>query len=128
MPIGTRTAWVAWVAWGVVLSLAVSVGCSKKDEIAESVGHPPSASAAAAPSAKPSAAAPSAAPAASASADLPPRADCPKGSAGPGTFDRPCDAKGTARLMEAVWTGKTDDKGPHFRVTNKATATVLYGR
>ncbi len=30
--------------------------------------------------------------------------------------------------MDVAWTGKTDDKGPHFRVTNKATRTVLYGK
>jgi hypothetical protein len=66
----------------------------------------------------------SAAPAASA----PPRSDCPKGSAGPGTFDQPCDQKGSTRLMEIAWTGKTDDKGPHFKVTNKSSSVILYGR
>lgn len=30
--------------------------------------------------------------------------------------------------MEATWTGKTDDKGPHFRVTNKSPLVILYGK
>lgn len=30
--------------------------------------------------------------------------------------------------MDVTWTGKTDDKGPHFRVTNKAALVVLYGK
>jgi hypothetical protein len=27
-----------------------------------------------------------------------------------------------------TWTGKTDDKGPSFKVTNKGPATILYGK
>ena len=30
--------------------------------------------------------------------------------------------------MEVAWTGKTDDKGPFFRVTNKSSSVILYGR
>ena len=30
--------------------------------------------------------------------------------------------------MEAVWTGKMDDKGPQFRVTNKSSLVILYGK
>ena len=30
--------------------------------------------------------------------------------------------------MEATWTGKTDDKGPLFRVTNKSPLVILYGK
>ena len=30
--------------------------------------------------------------------------------------------------MEMTWTGKTDDKGPQFRVTNKSSLVVLYGK
>ncbi len=72
----------------------------------------------------------SAAPSASAvaSAALTPRSDCPKGSAGPGTFEKPCEAKGTARMMDVKWTGKTDDKGPFFGVTNNSPAVILYGK
>jgi hypothetical protein len=73
------------------------------------------------------AAAASAAPPPSASA--PPRSDCPKDSAGPGTFNQPCAGKGAARMMEAKWTGKTDDeKGPYFAVINKSPRPILYGR
>lgn len=60
---------------------------------------------------------------------LPPRSDCPKDSAGPGTLEQPCVGKGAARLMEAKWTGKTDDeKGPYFAVTNKSASPILYGK
>lgn len=32
-------------------------------------------------------------------------------------------------MMEVAWTGKTDDKGPSFRVVNKSTTlTILYGK
>lgn len=54
--------------------------------------------------------------------------DCPKDSAGEGSFAKPCEAKGKARLMDVAWTGKTDDKGPSFRVTNKSSLVVLYGK
>jgi hypothetical protein len=30
--------------------------------------------------------------------------------------------------MEIAWTGKTDDKGPYFKVTNKSPAVILYGK
>jgi hypothetical protein len=30
--------------------------------------------------------------------------------------------------MDVAWNGKTDDKGPQFKVTNKSPATILYGR
>ena len=30
--------------------------------------------------------------------------------------------------MEVAWTGKTDEKGPQFRVTNKAPTTILWGK
>lgn len=90
----------------------------------------PDAAASAAPAASASAPAPAATPSAMASAaPPPPRSDCPKGSSGPGTFDRPCEAKGGARLMTAEPTGKNDEKGnPQFRIVNKHTATILYGK
>src|SRR5262249_28865946 len=57
------------------------------------------------------------------------RSDCPKGSAGPGTFTSPCEGKGSTRLMEVTWTGKIDDaKGPSFKVVNKSELTILFGR
>ncbi len=30
--------------------------------------------------------------------------------------------------MTIEWTKKTDDKGPHFAVTNKSSSVILYGR
>ncbi|HEY5962357.1 MAG TPA: hypothetical protein VIV60_37630, partial [Polyangiaceae bacterium] len=57
-----------------------------------------------------------------------PPVDCPKGSTGPGTFDKPCEATGNARMMEVTWTGKMDDKGPTFRVINKSPAVILHGK
>lgn len=57
-----------------------------------------------------------------------PKVDCPKGSSGEGNFNKPCEATGTARMMEVTWTGKMDDKGPSFRVVNKSQATILFGK
>lgn len=85
-----------------------------------------SAPAVSAPAPSASAPAPSAAPTATASAA--PRSDCPKGSAGPGTLQAPCEAKGKDRIMEVEWTGKMDDAGPSFRVVNKSTLPILYGK
>jgi len=120
----------------VLATLPAVVACSKDDPKGGSSGAASaSASAAHAASATPASAAASSAPAASAAAAAtasaappPPRSDCPKGSAGPGTFDKPCEGKGATRLMEATWTGKTDDKGPHFKVTNKTQSVILYGK
>lgn len=100
------------------------VGCSK-DEPKPTAN---SASASASAPAATTAATTSATPSATASAAPGPKVECPKGSAGDGTFDKPCEAKGNARMMEAVWTNKTDDKGPFFKVTNKSDKTILYGR
>jgi hypothetical protein len=124
---------IRWTMAWVTVAAAFSVsGCGKDDSKS---GATPSASADAdtAPSASAatSAAAGASAPTPSASAsDTPsgPPVDCPKGSSGDGSFTKPCDAKGASRLMEVTWTGKTDDKGPHFRVTNKSSSTILYGR
>jgi hypothetical protein len=52
---------------------------------------------------------------------------CPEGSEGKGTRTKPCDAKGTTRIMEATWTKKLGDKGPQFRVINKSKLEILYG-
>ncbi len=109
----------------VCASLALAA-CSKDED-----KNNAAASASAAKSAEPP---PSAAPTASAapSASAAPLANnpnCPKGSEGPGTFDKPCAAKGAQRMMEAIWNGKYDDKGaPQFKVQNKSPQTILYGR
>lgn len=104
----------------LVAVAALACGCDEEKPAAKPAA---SATAAAAPSALP------AAPSATASAAPPaPKHDCPEGTAGDGTFDKPCDAKGTARTMEVTWTGKQDDKGPSFRVVNTSKADILYGK
>jgi hypothetical protein len=55
------------------------------------------------------------------------RDDCPKGSTGPGTNDKPCLASGDSRVMEVTYTGKTTDEGPKFAIVNKADSQILYG-
>jgi hypothetical protein len=54
--------------------------------------------------------------------------DCPAGSTGDGSLTKPCEAKGTARTMEAIWTGKMTDTGPSFKVVNKSPTVILYGK
>jgi hypothetical protein len=104
------------------LALLFLVACSK-DEPAKTA---PSASASASATPPPVA---SSAPTPSATASaVPDRTDCPKGSSGPGTFDKPCAGKGNTRMMDVAWTKKTDDKGPQFKVTNKSPAVILYGK
>ena len=105
---------------------ALTMGCSKD---AEKSGAGAAKSAEPAPSATPSAPPSAAPPPASASAAAAePHHDCPKGSTGEGSFAKPCEAKGNARMMDAAWSGKTDDKGPFFKVTNKSPSTILYGK
>jgi hypothetical protein len=121
--------------WVAVAAAVTLLGCGKDDSkgatpaASADADTSPSASAATAPSAGASGSASSGSASASAS-DTPtgPPVDCPKGSAGPGTFTKPCDAKGGSRMMDVTWTGKTDEKGPHFRVTNKSPSTILYGK
>jgi hypothetical protein len=114
--------------WLFPLLLLAAIGCDDDKSKTAPAG---SASAAHSAPAVPSAAAtPAATPSATASAAPPPdRADCPKGSVGAGTFDHPCATKGATRLMTAEATGKADEKGnPQFRVVNKHSATILYGK
>ena len=94
------------------------VGCSK-DETATA----PAPSASAAP--PPSASAPPPPPPPVVEAEPP--HDCPTGSTGPGSFAKPCEAKGSARMMDVKWK-KTDDKGPSFAITNKSKLVVVYGK
>jgi hypothetical protein len=109
----------------IVAAAAFLASCSK-DEGPKTAPSASAAATAAAPSTPPAASA-SATPTPSASAAVVPH-DCPKGSTGDGSFDHPCDAKGNARMMTVEWTGKTDDKGPHFRATSKSSLTILYGK
>jgi len=57
-----------------------------------------------------------------------PHHDCPEGSTGVGSFAKPCEAKGTARMMTVQWTGKIADNGPSFRVANTSKLDILYGK
>jgi hypothetical protein len=57
-----------------------------------------------------------------------PKHDCPAGSTGDGSFDKPCEAKGGERMMEVTWNGKMGDAGPSFRVTNTSKLVILYGK
>jgi hypothetical protein len=81
-----------------------------------------------APAAKPSVAAAPVAPPPAPSAEPPKlRDDCPKGSSGVGTSDKPCLASGDSRMMEVAYTGKTTDEGPKFSVVNKSNNPILFG-
>jgi hypothetical protein len=114
----TATNWA--MAW---MTAAVTVlGCSK-EEAKSDVTPPRSAATKPALSVPP----PAKAPAPSA---IPKklREDCPQGSSGEGTFNSPCEATGTARMMEVEWTKKTDDQGPKFKVINKSPSVILYGK
>jgi hypothetical protein len=123
--LGGASLTAALVVCGGVCAVCAT-GCSKDSD--GKSGDTPAKSADPAPSTMP-AAMPSAAPTASASAAaVEPPHDCPKGSAGEGSFAKPCEAKGNARMMDAQWNGKTDDKGPFFRITNKSPSTILYGK
>lgn len=108
----------------LTLAVAVSLGaCSEEEK------KPGGTSSAPATTAAPEVSAP----APSASAAAPPAVahpvhDCPAGTTGEGSLDKPCEAKGNARTMEVTWTGKMTDTGPSFRVTNKSSTTILYGK
>jgi hypothetical protein len=124
------------MARSMAASLAVAAlvlgasGCSK-DSAGTSGAASAAKSADPAPSSTPAAAASGASatpPASASAAAVEPPHDCPKGSTGEGSFAKPCEAKGNARMMEAQWNGKTDDKGPFFKITNKSPSTILYGK
>jgi hypothetical protein len=115
MRITTKSIFIALVAIGAA--------CSK---------DPPTGGAAASASVSASAPVTSASvgvsPSASAAVVEPPH-DCPTGSAGIGSFAKPCEAKGTARMLELVWNGKSDENGsPTFKVTSKSAKPILWGR
>jgi hypothetical protein len=114
-----------WLTALTALTAVAVIGCTKDESVPDAAPSRSATDAALSPA--PSASTAASAPAPSASA-IAPRSDCPKGSSGGGTFDKPCEANKSARLMEATWTGKTDDKGPQFRITNKSTLAILYGK
>ena len=108
---------MAWMTAAVAVTV---LGCSKEEAKPE-VKPPPSAVT------KPALSVPAPAPTPSATAKKL-REDCPQGSSGEGTFNDPCEATGTARMMEVAWTKKIDDEGPKFKVTNKSPSVILYGK
>jgi hypothetical protein len=55
------------------------------------------------------------------------REDCPKGSSGVGTSEKPCLASDDSRMMEVKYTGKISDEGPKFSVVNKSNSPILFG-
>ncbi len=57
-----------------------------------------------------------------------PPPECPASCKGEGVFSSPCEATGNARMMDVVWTGKIDDQGPFFNVTNTSDSVILYGK
>lgn len=109
-----------------VATLALAfLGCSKKEETPPA----PAASESAAASTPPAASSVPPAPSETASAaPATPPHDCPKGSTGDGTFDKPCEGSKAQRMMSVEWNGKIDDKGPYFKVQNKSPQTILFGR
>ena len=109
----------------ILASVACLAACDKEPEKSATSAASASAGAAAV---TPAAASVSAAPSASAAAAPVVPHDCPKGSTGEGSLAKPCEAKASARMMDVAWTGKTDDKGPQFRVTSKSTLAILHGK
>jgi hypothetical protein len=108
----------------VTLAIVLAVvGCSKEEAKPET----PAASASAAPSASPDATPPAAPSASAAAEEAEPHHDCPAKSSGVGSFTKPCEAKGSERLMTVKWK-KTDDKGPSFSIKNIGKTTILYGK
>jgi len=99
--------------------LTLLSGCQQEAKKEEAAEPKPSASVAAAASTP--------APAPTPPPPPKPREDCPEGSSGLGTSADPCKASGDSRMMEVKWTGKTEDQGPKFSVTNKTKKSILYG-
>jgi hypothetical protein len=108
------------LAVGMITVSVCGTGCEDK----QATPGQPAKTTPAAPTAAPP---PRTAPTASA-APSEPKHDCPEGSTGDGTFNKPCEAKGTARMMEVKWTGKMTDTGPSFRVTNTSKIPIVYGK
>jgi hypothetical protein len=116
MPCGTRVS----SALVVVVVACLGAGCEEEPAGTAKPAASTAAPAVTEPPAKPSAPV--------ASAEPEEQHDCPESSTGTGSFNKPCEAKGSERLMEVKWTGKLTDTGPSFRVMNKAKLPVLYGR
>jgi hypothetical protein len=110
----------------LAFSTLALLACSKDE--APSPAASASAAAAAPPSASASTPAPSASAAPSAAASAAePQHDCPAGSTGTGSFNKPCDATGKARTMDVKWT-KTGDSGPSFAIKNTTKLVIVWGK
>jgi hypothetical protein len=107
-------------SWNAALVFAIGTLCFACDEKAEKEPE-----AATKPSA--AAAAPTPTPAPTPPPPPKPREDCPEGSSGIGTSGEPCAGHGDSRLMDVIYTGKTTDDGPKFKVVNKTKKSILYG-
>ena len=99
------------------VSIVCVVGCEEEPK-PEAKGAP---SAAPAPTPAPT-------PVASTPPEPEEKHDCPEGSTGSGSFNKPCEAKGKERLMKVEWNGKQTDKGPPFRVQNTSKLPIVYGK
>jgi hypothetical protein len=104
------------LTWMIPAAAVIAFGCEEEPKPAPA----PAKTAEAKPAPPPTATTPPPAPVL--------RTDCPEGSSGEGTYDKPCMGSGDARMMEVHWSGKTDDKGPSFRVVNTCPKTILYGK
>lgn len=111
----TTIRWV--IPWMTAVAL-VGLGCSKEEPKSD----------APAATAKPTPVVPSTPPPPPAPTVATPAVECPKDSAGAGTYDKPCEATGATRMMEVTWTGKIDDQGPKFRVISKSKSAILHGK
>jgi hypothetical protein len=107
--------------FGAAAFAACLVGCDK--ETAKTAAPSASTTLAAASTAPEVASAP-----ATPAAEKKPAHECPEGSTGKGTFDDPCKANGKKRIMDVSWDKKVGDKGPTFKIINKAKLEILYGK
>ncbi|HEY8039513.1 MAG TPA: hypothetical protein VIF15_06955 [Polyangiaceae bacterium] len=109
----------------LALATVALLGCGKDEA---SSGGAASSSGSSTPTPSGAAAAPSASatPSAAASA-AEPQHTCPDGSAGIGSFAKPCEATGATRTMTVKWT-KTGDSGPSFAVTNTSPLVIVWGK
>jgi hypothetical protein len=116
------------VALAVVVGTSLSMSLSMSLLGCEEQPKPEKTAASRTPAAPPQpTAAPKPTAVASAAPPLKDRDDCPEGSTGPGTFDKPCEG-GQGSHDGGDVDGKLTDTGPSFRVVNKSKLGILYGR
>ena len=112
---------IKWTMSWIIAAVGLSgLGCSKEEE--------PSKPAPVRSAAKPTPPPPSTPPVPEKPPEPKLNPNCPSGSKGEGSLGSPCEASGTERIMDVVWSGKIDDKGPLFKVTNRTKSPILYGK